>query len=48
MAERWRTADGALTRLSVDEYGGKFLLELARAAVVWNRVGDRMGELCYV
>ena len=30
----WRTADGALTRLSVDERGRKFLLELARAAVV--------------
>ena len=31
----WRIADGALTRLSVDERGRKLLLELARAAVVW-------------
>ena len=45
MVVRWRTADGALTRLSVDEYGGKFLLELAWVAVVWDCVGDRMVEL---
>ena len=31
---RWRTADGALTRLSFDESGGKCLLELAGVAVV--------------
>ena len=33
MGVLWRMADGALTRLSVDEYGRKCLLELVRAAV---------------
>ena len=41
---RLRTADGALTRLSVDEYGGKCLLELARVAVVWECFGPLMME----
>ena len=45
---RWRTADGALTRLSVDEYGRKFLLELARAIVVWDCVGARLVEIVQV
>ena len=38
---RWRTADGAVTRLNVDEYGRKCLLELARVAVVWECFGAR-------
>ena len=42
---RWRTADGALASLSVDERGRKFLLELARAIVVWDCVGARLGEI---
>ena len=44
----WRTAHGALTCLSVDERVRKFLLALARAAVVWDCVGDRMVELRHI
>ena len=44
----WRTADGALTRLSVKERGRKFLLELARAIVVWDCVGARLVEIVQV
>ena len=32
---RWRTADGAMTRLSVNEVNRRRLLELAMAAGVW-------------
>ena len=31
-----------MTRLSVEEYGRKYLLELARAAVVWKCVGVQL------
>ena len=41
---RWRTADGAVTRLNVDEYGRKCLLELAWVAVVWECFGARLIE----
>ena len=41
----WRTADGALTLLSVDERGRKFLLELGRAIVVWDCVGAQLVEI---
>ena len=44
MGVRWRTADGALTRLNVDEYVRKNLLELARAAVVWECFGAWLME----
>ena len=33
---RWRTASGDMTRLSVKDFGRKYLLELARAAVVYE------------
>ena len=45
MGVLWRTADGALTLLSVDERGRKLLLELARAFVVLDCVGDQVVEL---
>ena len=38
MGVRWRTADGALTRLSVNEVSRRRLLELAMAAEVWECV----------
>ena len=41
----WRTADGALTRLSVEEYGRRYLLKLVRAAVVRDCVGARLVKI---
>ena len=41
---RWRTADGAMTRLSVNEVSRMRLLELAMAAGV-ECVGARLMEL---
>ena len=40
----WPTADGALTRLIVDERGRMFLLELVRASVVRECVFARLVE----
>ena len=48
MVVRRRTADGALTRLSVVERGRKLLLELARAAVVRDCVGARLVKIGHV
>ena len=42
---RWRTADGAMTRLSVNEVSRSCLLELTMAAGVWECVGARLTEL---
>ena len=42
---RWRTADGAMTRLSVNELSRMRLLELAMAAGVKECVGARLMEL---
>ena len=42
---RWRTADGAMTRLSVIEVSRRHLLELAMAAGVMECVGARLMEL---
>ena len=42
---RWRTADGAMTRLSVNDVSRRRLLELAMAAGVWECVGARLMEL---
>ena len=42
---RWRTADGAMTRLSVNEVSRRRLLELAMAAGVWDCVRARLMEL---
>ena len=39
---RWRTADGAMTRLSVNEVSRMRLLELAMAAGVIECVGARL------
>ena len=40
MGVRWRTADGAMTRLSVNEVSTRRLLELAIAAGVRWRTAD--------
>ena len=42
---RWRTAAGAMTRLSVNEVSRRRLLELAMAFGVWESVGARLMEL---
>ena len=42
---RWRTADGAMTRLIVNEVSSRHLLELAMAAGVMECVGARLTEL---
>ena len=42
---RWRTADGAMTRLSVNDVNRRRLLELAMAAGVMECVGARLMEL---
>ena len=42
---RSRTADGAMTRLSVNEVSRRRLLELAMAAGLWECVGARLMEL---
>ena len=42
---RLRTADGAMTRLSVNEVSRRHLLELAMAAWVWECVDARLMEL---
>ena len=48
MGLRWRTADGALTRFSVKEFGRKYLREMERAAVVFGCVAARLMELRHV
>ena len=45
MGVRWRTADGAMTKLSVNEVKRRRLLELALAAGVMECVGARLMEL---
>ena len=45
MRVRWRTADGAVTRLSVSEASKRHLLELAIASGLWECVGARLMEL---
>ena len=42
---RWRTADGAMARLGVNEVSRRRQLELAMAAGVWECVGARLMEL---
>ena len=42
---RWRTTDGAMARLSVNEVSRRHLLELAMPAVVMECVGARLMEL---
>ena len=42
---RWRTADGAMTRLSANDVSRRRLLELAMATGVWECVGARLMEL---
>ena len=42
---RLSTADGAITRLSVNKVSRRRLLELAMAAGVWDCVGARLMEL---
>ena len=42
---RWRTVDGAMTRLSVNEVSRRRLLELAMAAGVMECVDARLMEL---
>ena len=42
---RWRTADGAMTRLSVNEVSMRRLLELAMAAGLMESVCARLMEL---
>ena len=41
---RWRTDDGAMTRLRVNEVSRRRLLGLAMAAVVWECAGARLME----
>ena len=48
MGVRWRTADGALTRFSVKDFGRKYLREMERAAVVFESVGARLVEMRHV
>ena len=45
MGVRWRTADGAMTRLSVNEDSRSCLLELTMAAGVMECVGAQLMEL---
>ena len=45
MGVRWRTADGAMTKLKVNEVSRRRLLELAMAAGVMECVGARLMEL---
>ena len=42
---RWRTADGAMTKLSVNEVSRRRLLELALAAGLMECVGARLMEI---
>ena len=42
---RWRTADGAMTRLSVNEVNRRSLLELEMATGAMECVGARLMEL---
>ena len=44
MGVHWRTDVGAMTRLRVEKYGRKYLLELARAVGVRECVGARLLE----
>ena len=48
MSVRWRTAGGDRTRLSVAEFCRRYLLELVRAAVVWECFSARLLELGHV
>ena len=41
----WRTAVGARIRLCAEEYGRNYLLELARAVVMWECVGAQLVEI---
>ena len=41
---RWRTAVEDTTRVSVEEYVRRYLLELTRAAVMWECVGAQLME----
>ena len=41
---RWRTADGAMARLSVNEISRSRILELAMAAVVMECIGPTADE----
>ena len=45
MGVRWRTADGAIGQLSVNEVSRRGLLELAMTAGVGECVGARLMEL---
>ena len=45
MGVRWRTADGAITRLSVNKVSRRRSMELAMAAGVMKCVGARLKEL---
>ena len=45
MGVRWRTADGAIRRLSVNEVSRRRLLELAMTAGVGECVGARLMNL---
>ena len=45
---RWRTAEGALTRPSVNEVSRRHLLELAMAAEVRECIGARLLEYWHV
>ena len=42
---RWRTAAGGMTRLLVNEFRRRHLMELAMAARVMECIGARMMEL---
>ena len=42
---RWRTADGAMRKLSVNEVSRRRLLELALAAGLMECVGARLMEI---
>ena len=44
---RWRTADGAMTRLIVNEVSRRRLLELVMAAGVMECIGARLMELLH-
>ena len=44
----WRTADGALTRFCVKEFGRKYLREMERAAVEFECVGARLLKVRHV
>ena len=41
----WRTAGEDRTRLSVEEYGRNYVMELARAGVLFECVGAQLMEI---